>query len=479
MGLRPDFLWGGATAANQIEGGYGEGGKGESCADLLSNGTRDIPRQITPMGAEDQLYYPNRIASDHYHRFREDVALMGQMGFKCYRMSLAWTRIFPTGEESEPNEAGLKFYDELFDALHEQGIEPMVTISHYEMPIHLVRKYNGWASREVIDLFVRYCRAIFTRYKDKVKYWLTFNEINCGCLALGNYMSLGIVNPGTRFFTQQTDIPQLRYQGLHHMFLASAKAVKLGHEINPDFKIGCMIALMPTYPLTCHPQDLLKFQQQWQNINYYCGDVMVRGSYGSYAGRLHRELGICLDVQPEDAQILKEGTVDFYSLSYYQTNCVSHEDNHSMIGGNLLAGVQNPHLKSSDWGWQIDPDGLRYTLNDLYGRYQIPLMIVENGLGAVDALEPDGAVHDPYRIDYLRAHIGAIKQAVEDGVDLMGYTAWTAIDVTSASTGEMKKRYGFIYVDSDDYGRGSFDRFPKDSFYWYKKVIASNGENLD
>ncbi|MCC8168417.1 MAG: family 1 glycosylhydrolase, partial [Clostridiales bacterium] len=305
-----------------------------------------------------------------------------------------------------------------------------------------------------------------------------FNEINCGTLELGNYVSLGILNEGTRSFLDQKDIPQLRYQGLHHQFVASAKAVRLGHEINPDFQIGCMIALMPTYPLTCHPQDMLLFQKQWQDINYYCGDVMVRGEYPSYAKRIWKELGVSVAMTEEERNILREGTVDFYSFSYYQTNCVSHDDSQSMVGGNLLAGVKNPHLKTSDWGWQIDPDGLRYTLNELYGRYQIPLMVVENGLGAIDKLEQDGSIHDEYRIAYLREHIQAMEKAVDDGVDLMGYTPWGCIDIVSASTGEMKKRYGFVYVDVDDHGNGSYNRYRKESFYWYQKVIASNGADL-
>ncbi len=477
MGFRKDFLWGGATAANQFEGGYREGGKGPSCADMLTNGTGSSPRQITRTW-EEGMYYPNHTASDFFHHYKEDIALMAEMGFQVYRMSIAWTRIYPTGVEEEPNEEGLKFYDAVFDELKAHGIEPLVTISHYEMPFYLTEHYNGWASRELIDLYVKFCGTIFRRYKDKVKYWLTFNEINCGTLPLGNFMSLGILNEGTRSFLNQVDIPQLRYQGMHHQFVASAKAVKLGHEINPDFQIGCMIALMPTYPLTCHPRDMLKFQQQWQDINYYCGDVMVRGEYPHYAPRLWDEQGVKLTVTEEDRKILKEGTIDFYSLSYYQTNCVSHKDNESMIGGNLLAGVKNPYLEASDWGWQIDPDGLRYTLNELYGRYQIPLMVVENGLGAYDKVEEDGSIHDDYRIAYLRAHIQAMKEAVGDGVDLLGYTPWGCIDIVSASTGEMKKRYGFIYVDSDDFGNGSFRRSRKDSFYWYQKVIRSNGEDL-
>lgn len=473
--MRKNFLWGAATAANQVEGGFDEGGKGLSCADMLSNGTKEHPRQITPQTTEESLYYPNRIASDFYHHYEEDIALMAEMGLKCYRMSIAWTRIFPTGEETEPNEEGLAFYDRVFDLLKKNGIEPMVTISHYEMPIYLVNHYNGWASRKVIDLFLNYCKVLFERFHTKVTYWMTFNEINCGTLALGNYMSLGIVNAGTRSFTQQVDDKQLRYQALHHQMVASAKAVQLAHTIDPSLQVGCMIAMMPTYPLTCHPKDLLKCQKQWQEINYYCTDVMVRGAYGAYADKMWKEMNVHLEILPQDQQDLMQGRVDYIAISYYQTNCVSHEDDHSMIGGNLLAGVANPYLKASEWGWQIDPDGLRYTLKELYDRYQLPIMIVENGLGAFDKLETDGTVHDPYRIDYLRQHIQAMLAAIEDGADVMGYTPWSAIDIVSASTGEMAKRYGFIYVDSDDYGNGSFMRYRKDSFYWYKTVIASNG----
>lgn len=473
--MRKNFLWGAATAANQVEGGFDEGGKGLSCADMLSNGTKEHPRQITPQTTEESLYYPNRIASDFYHHYEEDIALMAEMGLKCYRMSIAWTRIFPTGEETEPNEEGLAFYDRVFDLLKKNNIEPMVTISHYEMPIYLVNHYNGWASRKVIDLFLNYCKVLFERFHTKVTYWMTFNEINCGTLALGNYMSLGIVNAGTRSFTQQVDDKQLRYQALHHQMVASAKAVQLAHTIDPSLQVGCMIAMMPTYPLTCHPKDLLKCQKQWQEINYYCTDVMVRGAYGAYADKMWKEMNVHLEILPQDQQDLMQGRVDYIAISYYQTNCVSHEDDHSMIGGNLLAGVANPYLKASEWGWQIDPDGLRYTLKELYDRYQLPIMIVENGLGAFDKLETDGTVHDPYRIDYLRQHIQAMLAAIEDGADVMGYTPWSAIDIVSASTGEMAKRYGFIYVDSDDYGNGSFMRYRKDSFYWYKTVIASNG----
>ncbi|MEE3488501.1 MAG: 6-phospho-beta-glucosidase [Bulleidia sp.] len=478
MPFRKDFLWGGATAANQVEGGYNEGGKGLSDADMLTNGTHQSPRKITKETL-DGCYYPNRTASDFYHHYKEDIALMGEMGFKAYRMSIAWSRIYPTGEENEPNEEGLAFYDKVFDELKKNGIEPIVTLSHYEMPLYLTEKYNGWADRRVIDLFVKYACTVFTRYKDKVKYWLTFNEINCATLSLGNYMSLGIRNEGTEDFLKQVDVPQVRYQALHHQLVASARTVILGHEINPDFRIGNMIAMMPVYPLTCNPMDMLKAQEDWRVHQWYCADVQCRGEYGYYCEPFWKENNIALDITEEDREVLKKGTVDFYSFSYYQTNCVS-TDKAADSAGNLLAGVKNPYLKTSAWGWQIDPEGLRFTLNEIYSRYGLPMIIVENGLGARDVLTEDKRVHDDYRIDYLRQHISAMKDAVEkDHVDLLGYTMWGCIDLVSASTGEMAKRYGFIYVDSDDYGNGTFSRYRKDSFWWYKKCIASNGEDLD
>lgn len=479
MGFQKDFLWGGATAANQVEGAFDAGGKGLSTADMLTSGTHTSPRKITA-GTEAGCYYPSRIASDFYHHYEQDIALMAEMGFKVYRMSIAWSRIFPTGEEETPNEEGLQFYDRVFDALLAHGIQPLVTLSHYEMPLALTEKYNGWADRRLIDLFERYARTVFRRYRGKVKYWLTFNEINCACLPLGNYMALGIRNQGTRDFLNQVDDKALRYQALHHQLVASARAVIAGHEIDPAMKIGNMIAMMPVYPYSCDPEDLLLCQENWRENNWYCADVQVQGRYPFYAESLWRKQGVRLDITQEDRKTLERGTVDFFSFSYYQTNCITVHPDVAQASGNLLGGAKNPYLETSDWGWQIDPKGLRYTLNEIYARYHIPMIIVENGLGARDMLESDGTVHDPYRIEYLKKHIAAMKQAVEeDGVDLFGYTMWGCIDLISASTGEMAKRYGFVYVDADDEGRGTFDRYRKDSFYWYKKVIASNGEDLE
>ena len=477
MGFKKDFLWGGATAANQFEGGWDLGGKGISTSDMLTAGTHTIPRKIT-RETICGLNYPSHEAIDFYHRYKEDIRLFAEMGFKGFRMSIAWTRIFPNGDDKEPNEAGLKFYDDVFDELKKYNIEPLVTISHYEMPFNLTKKYNGWASRDVIDFFVNYCNVIFNRYKDKVKYWLTFNEINCGTKPVGGYLSLGILNEGTEDFLHPNDNKQIRFQALHHQFVASAKAVKLGHSINKDFKIGCMIAYMTKYPYTCNPDDILLKQKMDQLANDLCGDVHVRGEYPFFAKRYFEENNIVLDITEEDKKILKEGTVDYYTFSYYMSNCESAVDDEDKISGNLIGGVKNPYLEASDWGWQIDPKGLRYTLNELYGRYNIPLMLVENGLGAFDKIEEDGSINDDYRIEYLKDHIIQMKEAVKDGVDLIGYTPWGCIDLVSASTGEMEKRYGFIYVDKDNYGKGTLDRKKKKSFEWYKNVIKTNGEEL-
>ena len=477
MILSKDFLWGGATAANQFEGGWNVDGKGASTSDMQTAGTHTIPRKITKETI-DGLNYPSHDAIDFYHRYKEDIKLFAEMGFKVFRMSIAWTRIFPNGDDKEPNEAGLKFYDDVFDELKKYNIEPLVTISHYEMPFNLTKKYNGWASRNLIDFFVNYCSVIFNRYKDKVKYWLTFNEINCGTMPMGGYLGLGILNEGTEDFLHQNDNKQIRFQALHHQFVASAKAVKLGHSINKDFKIGCMIAHMTTYPYTCNPDDILLAQKKNQLANDLCGDVQVRGEYPFFAKRYFEENNIVLDITEEDKKILKEGTVDYYTFSYYMSNCESASGDEDKTSGNLLGGIKNPYLEASDWGWQIDPKGLRYTLNELYGRYNIPLMVVENGLGAFDKVEEDGSINDDYRIEYLKDHIIQMKEAVKDGVDLIGYTPWGCIDLVSASTGEMEKRYGFIYVDKDNAGEGTLDRKKKKSFEWYKNVIKTNGEEL-
>ncbi|MCI8402330.1 MAG: family 1 glycosylhydrolase [Lachnospiraceae bacterium] len=489
MGFPKDFLWGGATAANQCEGGWNEGGKGLADSDVKTAGSLTEPRYITYMDAQgnpgkavsehaipadahkaviDGCYYPYHEAIDFYHRYKEDIALFAEMGFKVFRMSIAWTRIFPKGMEEEPNQEGLAFYRNVFQELRKYGIEPLVTIQHYDVPLYLEENLGGWKNRRMIELFDRYTEVIFREYKGLVKYWLTFNEINSVLMMkhlFANYPDKTIKED---------------FQLIHHQFVASARAVKRAHEIDPNYVIGCMIAGGPsTYPLTCDPKDVIATQERLQENIYYSADVMVRGEYPYFAERIWQKYGVELSMTEQDIEDLRNGTVDMLTYSYYCTSCCTTHEVRETAGGNLNMGPKNPYLTYSEWGWSLDPDGLRYTLNEYYGRYHIPLMVVENGLGAVDTLEEDGTIHDSYRIEYFRAHIKAMKQALADGVDLRGFTPWGCIDLVSASTGEMKKRYGFIYVDKDNEGNGSLDRYRKDSFYWYKKVIATNGEDLD
>lgn len=476
--FRKDFLWGGATAANQYEGAWDLDGKGPSVSDMCTNGSHTTPKRITPVFEEGTLY-PSREATDFYHHYKEDIALFAEMGFKTFRMSINWTRIFPTGMEDKPNEKGLEFYDKVFDECHRYGIEPLVTISHYELPYALVEKCNGWEGRECIGYYVHYCETIFERYQNKVKYWLTFNEINAGTMPMGAVLSLGTIKGYSGPVTKVPDRPQERFQALHHQLVASAKVVKLAHDKYPQFKMGNMSIMATSYAYTCNPDDIIANQKNMQINNWYCADVQVRGAYPYFAKRYWEEKGIDIKMEPDDEKILREGKVDFFTFSYYMTSCISTDPANQPVDGNIIAGTKNPYLESSDWGWQIDPKGLRYTLNEVYSRYQIPVMVVENGLGAYDKKEEDGSINDDYRIDYLRKHIEQMKEAVKDGVDLMGYTPWGCIDLVSASTGEMAKRYGFIYVEKYDDGTGDLSRKKKKSFDWYKKVISTNGEDLE
>lgn len=461
------FLWGGAVAANQCEGAYLEDGKGLSIQDVMPKGVKG-PRTERP--TPDNLKLEG---IDLYHRYKEDIAMFAEMGFKVFRTSIAWSRIFPNGDEQEPNEAGLQFYDDLFDECLKYGIQPLVTISHYETPLHLAEAYDGWLDRRLIGFYERYVRTIFTRYKGKVKYWLTFNEINS--ILNSPFMSGGINTPKEELTDSQL------YQAIHHELVASALATKIGHEIDPESRIGCMILSMPIYPLSPDPGDVIRAMEE-EHKNSVFTDVHVRGEYPGYIKRYFRENGITLDITDEDREILKN-TVDFISFSYYVSVCATADESKNIRGeGNLLGGVPNPTLKASEWGWQIDPRGLRYVLNQLWDKYQKPLFIVENGLGAADTLVPDGkggyTVEDDYRIEYMRDHLLQVEEAVEDGVDVMGYTSWGGIDLVSASTAEMRKRYGFIYVDRNNDGTGTLARYRKKSFYWYRDVIASNGASL-
>lgn len=473
--LPDDFLWGGAVAAHQLEGGFGAGGKGISIADVMTAGANGVEREITD-GIIPGKNYPNHKAIDFYSRYKEDIRLMAEMGFKCFRTSIAWTRIFPNGDEKEPNEEGLRFYDDMFDELLKYQIEPVITLSHFEMPYHLVEKYGGFRNRKLIEFFVRFAETVMRRYKDKVKYWMTFNEINNQASVSSKWH--GWTNSGI-LYKEGENVQTVLQQAVHYEMVASARVVKLGHEINPDFKIGCMLAMVPYYPRTCSPDDVWAAQVAMEHRLYYYGDLHVFGEYPAYMTAFRKQQGIELDMTEEDLQILKEGCVDYIGFSYYMSNTISSvevENSTKVSDGYYTA--KNPYVKASDWGWQIDPKGLRYSLNLLHQRYHVPLFVVENGFGAYDKLEEDG-VHDSYRIEYLKMHIEEMKKSIlEDGVPVIGYTPWGCIDLVSAGTGEMEKRYGFIYVDKDNQGNGTLERRKKDSFFWYKKVIESNGEVL-
>ncbi len=467
------FLWGGATAANQYEGGYGQGGKGKAIVDVLPAGPK---RKSVMEGTfhykelDDQTVYPGRDAVDFYNHWEEDIDLMIEMGFKSYRFSISWSRIFPTGEEKKPNEPGLTFYEKVIDKLINNGIEPIVTICHFDMPIHLVEKYGSWRSRKVIDAYLNYAKVLFTRFKGKVRYWITFNEINM--LFHMPFMGAGIV------FKEGENEEAVKYQVAHHELVASALASKLAHEIDENNQIGCMLAAGQYYPYSSHPDDIFDALGKNRNI-FFFSDVQVRGHYPNYAKKKLERLGIHLEMKPEDEEILQKYTVDFISFSYYSSRLTSADETVGEVTeGNVIHSLRNIHLEVSEWGWQIDPKGLRTTLSVLYERYEKPLFIVENGLGAKDELI-NGRVEDDYRIDYLSKHMKAMRDAIWiDGVNLIGYTSWGCIDLISASTGEMSKRYGYVYVDKNDDGSGSLKRYPKKSFYWYKDIITSNGKKL-
>lgn len=490
MKFSSGFLWGAASAANQYEGGFERKG-GISNTDIVTQGSKDVPRYITyllkdgskgksPLFHMDTLpedityhcfddeVYPNHEATDFYHHYKEDIALMGELGLKVFRLSISWTRIFPNGDDANPSEEGLMFYDNVFTEMQKYKIEPLVTINHYEIPLKLVEKWGGWEDKRTIGCFIKYCETIFERYKDKVKYWLTFNEINH--INSHPFMAAGVTHNTAEAIAAAS----------FHELLASAQAVILGRKINPLFQFGCMVGHPQSYPHTCNPKDILK---NWEFMNqfYFFCDVHVRGYYPAYQMKKYEKNNIHLEMTEEEKRILKEGTVDFISFSYYGSSTQSADKALTERNvGNITPGVPNPYLKTTEWGWIIDPDGLRIALRDLYDRYQKPLFIVENGLGAVDELTADGTVEDDYRIEYLEAHIRAMAQAMEeDGVDVMGYTPWSFADIISASTGEMKKRYGLVMVNKFDDGSGDGGRIKKKSFDWYKEVIATNGGNIE
>jgi 6-phospho-beta-glucosidase len=473
-GFPDNFLWGGAIAANQCEGAWKEGGKGVCISDIQAydpNLDRSIPYdsectrdKVLNALKDDTHYYPKRYGIDFFHTFKEDLMYLKELNFKTFRISINWTRIFPNGDELEPNETGLKFYDELIDEIIKLGMEPIVTISHYDMPINLSLKYNGWYSRKVVEFFVRYSEVLLERYKDKVKYWIVINQINL--IHFESFNSLGI------FKDEVENLEEARYQGVHHQFVASALVLKKAREINPEMKIGTMLADCTAYPESCDPDDIVLALKRNQ-MQYFFSDVQLRGEYPGFALRYFKDNNISIKMESGDEEILKCYTMDFLALSYYYSQMVSASKN----GMHPKDVTKNPNLKANPWGWAVDPKGLYNALSQYYDRYSVPLLIAENGFGMVDKLE-DGKVHDQYRIDYLREHIKAIKNSIEDGVEVFGYCAWAPIDIVSCTTKEMSKRYGFIYVDIDDLGKGSGKRIRKDSFYWYKKVIETNGEEL-
>lgn len=464
MKLNKNFLWGGATAAHQYEGGYLKGGKGLNIADVEKGASHGVPREVHDEIIEGE-YYPSHDAVDFYNRYKEDIALFAEMGFKSFRMSISWARIYPKGIESEPNEEGLQFYDKVFDELIKYDIEPIVTLSHYETPLYLVQELGSWRNRKLIDYFVKYCKTVFIRYREKVKYWITFNEINETMNKDEPYHQAGII------FKEDENRADVVLQASHNMMVASAKATILSKKINPDFMIGCMLQYPMTYPASTLPEDNLA-KKLFMMPDYYYGDVMCKGYYSNTCTAQWERMGGTFKQEPEDTEILREGTVDYISFSYYFTTVIRLNKN----GEPEVAG-KNTNLPQTDWDWTIDPIGLRLSLNELYDRYQLPLFIVENGLGAIDEVNDNGEIIDDYRIKFLNAHIKEMINAVEkDHVELIGYTTWGCIDIVSVGTGEMKKRYGFIYVDKDDNGNGTLERKRKKSFYWYKEIIKANGK---
>lgn len=480
-----NFLWGGAVAANQCEGAYLEDGKKLNCTDVLV-GIMNKP-DLKWNGEKWEFEkvpgkaYLSHEAIDFYHRYKEDLAYMQEMGFKAFRTSISWGRIFPNGDESEPNEAGLKFYDDLFDEMIKRGMEPVITMSHYEMPLHLLTEYGGWLNPKMVDFWMNYAKTIFERYKDKVKYWMTFNEVNN--LFRMPFAAGGVLD----IHPKNTEIPNADltkadlYKAAHYIFVANAKTVKLGHEINPDFKIGCMLSLshLATYPYSCDPKDIEAVVWHKRN-HYFFLDVMCHGEYPGYAKRIMKENNIELDIKDGDLELIKNNTVDYIAFSYYRSTVLKHDaEVRGDTGGSV--GCDNPYLKYSapkPWSWPVDPDGIRIVCNDLNDRYHLPLFIVENGIGLDEHVNEDGTIDDEFRVTYVSEHLKMVKEAIKDGCDIMGYLYWGPIDIVSAGTGEMKKRYGFVYVDRFNDGTGTMERKIKKSFYWYKNVIETNGEEL-
>ncbi|WP_242326751.1 glycoside hydrolase family 1 protein [Enterococcus avium] len=476
------FLWGGAIAANQSEGSWNKDGRGSSVADTAPYyENQDYAKyaafdelsieEIEKRLADKKDIYPKRWGIHFYERYEEDIALFAEMGFKALRMSISWSRIFPKGDEKEPNKAGLDFYHRVFRTLKQYDIEPIVTLSHYETPAYLATKYGGWINRKMLTFFSHYCETVISEFKDSVKYWMAFNEIN----VIDHSFYVGGAVPTDYIKDEKTD----KYQVIHHLFMASAMAKKILKDISPNAQMGGMLARREGYAASCDPLDVLESIKDDQK-NLFYSDVLVRGYYPSYIKAFFKENDINLIMEDTDEMLLKENTIDYLSFSYYMTVLSKHkiDKDTELTTGNLVNGVKNPYLESNEWGWQIDPVGLRITLEKLYDRYQLPLFVAENGIGLQEHSDGTTEIEDTQRIDYLRSHINEMGKAIKNGVDLIGYTVWGPIDIISMSTSEISKRYGFIYVDADNFGNGTFNRYKKKSFNWYKQVIASNGEEI-
>lgn len=470
-----DFLWGGAIAANQAEGAWQEDGKGWSIADInLFRG--DIPlakRSNKEMTSEQARFhmedtegrYPKRDGIDFYHTYEDDLRMLAETGMNAFRTSISWARVFPNGDDAEPNEAALQYYDRLIDSIIANGMTPLLTMSHYEMPLALTTKYKGWYSREVIDLFTRFGKVLLDRYADRVKYWIVVNQINL--ITHESFNHLGVAADLV------DDLPSAKYQAVHNEMVSAAQITSYGHSLRKDLQFGVMLCHTLTDPASSRPDDVFASMQQNQ-MEYFFADVALRGRYPGYAWRRFADLGVTVEFGEGDAETLAEGTADLMTFSYYYTRVI---DAPTWASGDS-DGFVNEHLEMSDWGWAKNPLGLRKALNEYWDRYQVPIMITENGFGAKDVVESDGSIHDDYRIDYMRDHIDAMREAIRDGVDVRGHFSWGPIDIVSCSSSEMSKRYGFIYVDLDDAGNGTGERVRKDSFGWYERVVASNGSVL-
>lgn len=460
-----DFMWGASTSAYQVEGAWNEDGKGPSVMDMAKH----------PEGTSDF-----KVCSDHYHHYKEDIALFAEMGFKVYRFSIAWTRVFPKGT-GEVNQKGIDFYNDLINELLAHNIEPVVTMYHFDLPYALQEK-GGWSNRETIDAFENYAKVLFTHFGDRVKYWLTINEQNMMIL---HGTAIGTVDPSIENPEKEL------YQQNHHMLLAQAKVMKLCHDMCPNAKIGPAPNITSIYPASSKPEDVLA-AHNWSSIrNWLYLDMAVFGRYNNVAWSYMEEKGYTPTIEDGDMEILKDAKPDFIAFNYYTTATVEQSMNdasdRNASGGDqqivlgepgVYRGASNPHLEKTEFGWEVDPVGFRNTLREIYDRYNLPLLITENGLGAYDKLEEGDVVNDDYRIDFLRKHIEQAQLAITDGVQIMGYCPWSAIDLVSTHQGYVK-RYGFVYVNRDEFDLKDLRRIKKKSFYWYKKVISTNGENLD